>query len=232
MNKKIVTVTFVTLVLIAAVYAAPVLARDRQKRDEAKSPEKIMTHIATFNTGHNGWKYFSIPFDAVVSLENDLRIEYNGQVYNFNEACGNIIDPNLFVFDNMDHRYKPTSVLESGKAYLIYLYVPDMVSLSAMGSFSDSEDPVDLYQGWNFFGMSRNRPVVVADLHIIHDGTDYTWSEAIDPTNGPIVDPSLFVFDNTARRWKYVSMNDEILPGLTYCIYNYCDSVEIVFNSV
>jgi hypothetical protein len=41
---------------------------------------------------------------------------------------------------------------------------------------------------WNFISLPFNQTVNKTDLIFHYNGTDYNWTEAIDPANGPLID--------------------------------------------
>ena len=51
---------------------------------------------------------------------------------------------------------------------------------------------VDLEPRWNLVSIPYNTTLDKADLIVHYGGTDYTWAEAIDPANGPLVDSFIF----------------------------------------
>jgi len=56
-----------------------------------------------------------------------------------------------------------------------------------------------------------------------YDNTDYNWSEATDPANGPIIDPTIYGWDRV--NGMYIPVTDTLDPGYAYWIYAYEDCV-------
>ena len=50
-------------------------------------------------------------------------------------------------------------------------------------------------------------------------GTDYSWTEATDPVNGPIVDPNVYGWDRI--NGMYIPAGNTLNPGYAYWMYAY-----------
>ena len=65
-----------------------------------------------------------------------------------------------------------------------------------------------------------NYPAELSELVVKYNGDDYTWAEAINPLNGPIIDPNIFGWD---RQYQYYTSDSVLEPGYCYWIYAYQD---------
>ena len=59
----------------------------------------------------------------------------------------------------------------------------------------------------------------IADIIVKYNGADYTWTEATDPANGPIVDPNIYGWDRILHMYSPVS--NVLEPGYAYWVYAY-----------
>jgi hypothetical protein len=75
---------------------------------------------------------------------------------------------------------------------------------------------------WNIIGNPDDEPIDIEDLIIYHNGVDYTWSEATDPINGPIIVPSVYSWDRTNQIYTVATSLD---PGRSYWVYSYYDCI-------
>lgn len=76
-----------------------------------------------------------------------------------------------------------------------------------------------LENGWNLMSVNSEQPLDLIDLNITYSGDNYTWAEAIDPANGPIIDPNVYGWDRTLS--MYIPITDALVPGYGYWIYAY-----------
>jgi uncharacterized repeat protein (TIGR01451 family) len=75
---------------------------------------------------------------------------------------------------------------------------------------------------WNFVSLPFNQSINKADMIIRYNGTDYNWSEAIDPANGPLIDSFIFGWKRGLSGQTYQSVN-KLDPGYGYWMYAYSD---------
>jgi len=83
-----------------------------------------------------------------------------------------------------------------------------------------------LNENWNFISPPFNQSVSKDNLIINHEGTDYTFTEAVGMG---IVDGNIFGWDRTGQTYELV---DTIEPGKGYWIYSYqtCELKAPVFS--
>jgi hypothetical protein len=74
-----------------------------------------------------------------------------------------------------------------------------------------------LFSGWNFVSLPFNQTVSTANLFIVYEGDEYTWSEAI--AEGLLI-PSIFDWDRNGQGYALVS---SLVPGRGYWLYAYQD---------
>jgi hypothetical protein len=185
-------------------------------------PEKFQIHITNIT---NNWNFISIPFNETIEL-TDIIIKYDNIEYTWNEAIdpvnGPIIDPNVYGWDRNLDMYNPVSLLDSGYGYWIYSYVDCELWIENIYVFSDYSI-TELVQTWNIIGIPDVESINKTDLIVNYLGTDYTWSEAINPVNGPIVDPNVYSWDRI--NGMYVPAGDNLYPGHAYWMYAYEDCI-------
>jgi hypothetical protein len=75
---------------------------------------------------------------------------------------------------------------------------------------------------WNFISLPLNQSINKTDLIIHYNGTDYNWTEAIDPANGPLVDSFIFGWNRGLGGQTYQAI-DTLEPGYGYWLYAYED---------
>jgi len=63
---------------------------------------------------------------------------------------------------------------------------------------------------WNFISIPFNQSLSIYDVLIDHYGDIYNWSEAIDPVNGPIIDPNIYSWD---RNLDMYTLATNLEPG-------------------
>ena len=235
MNKKTMIAAVITLVMLLSVFvnstAALRMGPRRQPEGTQNHPEEL-TLITIFDEGCNGWKFFSIPFDAYLS-EKDIRVTYMDHVMTLKEAVNqNIIHRNIFVYDNAKGRWEHTHEFETGNAYLAYVYVSENVTLSAVGTFEDSYEPVILYQGWNYFGIPVSSTIPASNLRFSCEkmGLEHlTLQEA----QGTLVSGYICHATNSNPMYELLMDNDaEMIPGDVYLIVGLVDGVIMEFTPV
>jgi len=172
----------------------------------------------------SGWNFVSLPFYQTID-HYDLIINYLGVDYTWLEATnpsnGPIVDPNIYGWNRyMDQYYQVTDTLVTGYGYWFYSYFDCTFGIYGIPIYSGS-NITDLKQTWNIIGVPYVEPVNKTDLIINYLGTDYTWAEAIDPLNGPIVDPNVYGWDRI--NGMYVPAGNTLDPGYAYWVYTYED---------
>ena len=71
-------------------------------------------------------------------------------------------------------------------------------------------------------GIPFDQSVEKMNLTIHYNGTDYNWTEATSPANGPLVDSFIFGWNRGASRQTYQAV-DVLKPGYSYWMYAYYD---------
>jgi hypothetical protein len=77
---------------------------------------------------------------------------------------------------------------------------------------------INLSSNWNFISLPFNNSLNKTEFLIYYMNNYYNWTEAIDPMNGPIVDPSIYGWD---RIIDIYYPSDYLNPGFGYWIYAY-----------
>jgi photosystem II stability/assembly factor-like uncharacterized protein len=77
--------------------------------------------------------------------------------------------------------------------------------------------------GWNMVSTPFDQPVNIDDIIVYYNGINYTWSDATDPANGPIVDPNVYGWDRINQ--MYIPVGETLIPGYAYWMYSYHDCV-------
>ena len=170
------------------------------------------------------WNLISLPFDQMID-ETDIIVSYDGTDYTWAEAIdpvnGPLIVPSIYGWDRTGQIYALGTTLEQGYGYWLYAYQGCELRVENISTMPTNYI-TDLSNKWNIVGLPSDEPVNVADLTVNYDGTDYSWSEAIDPANGPLIVPDIYGWDRVAQ--NYISV-DTLEPGNAYWIYSYQDCV-------
>ena len=69
-------------------------------------------------------------------------------------------------------------------------------------------------------GVPYDQPVEKTTPIINYNGTDYNWTEAIDPANGPLIDAFIFGWNRGSSGQTYQAV-DSLEPGYSYWMYAY-----------
>jgi hypothetical protein len=77
-----------------------------------------------------------------------------------------------------------------------------------------------LKSGWNMIAVPDNCTVAKTDLSIYMNSSEYTWDDAINPSNGPIVDGNIFGWNPLLQIYESV---DVLETGKGYWLYAYLD---------
>jgi hypothetical protein len=183
---------------------------------------ETISYISMISNITNSWNIISLPFNQTVSI-NDLIIKYNGDEYSWSEAIdpinGPIVDPNVYGWDrNLDMYAQITSNLEPGYGYWLYGYYDCEIHTGNISVVYD-EYITNLVTTWNIIGIPDDQTVNLADLTVHYNGMDYSWSDAIDPVNGPIVDPNVYGWDNNLG--MYFQVLGSLESGSGYWMYSY-----------
>jgi hypothetical protein len=222
MKKKIIIATTLTLVITFALFANTALGI-RISPQEKPSQERL-TKITTFDEGCNGWKLFSISFDASLSI-NDIRVTRGRVVMTLQDAIDTgIINKYIFTWNNEQQRYEIASNFETSKTYLCYVTISDDITLSAVGTFEDSDEPIELFQGWNFIGITTQITLPLSNLRFSCESegiSDLTLEEASDV----LISSYIFYATNTNEPMYDVFSGDILVPGDVYLIYALVDGV-------
>lgn len=229
MNKKIVIGTTLTLVIILAVFANTAVAFRISPISRRSAPE-ILTEITTFDEECSGWKFFSVPFDASLSPEG-IRITYQDTVMTLQDSFNRgILHEDIFVFDNENNQWNHLDQFETGKAYLAYAYVSDDITISAVGTYKDSSEPIMLYQDWNYFGLPTRSTIPLSSLRFSCASLGLS-DLTLDQADGLLVSKHMFYATNTDDPfYDLVDLDkDIIMPGAVYLIGGLVDNVEMSF---
>jgi outer membrane protein assembly factor BamB len=171
----------------------------------------------------NNWNFVSLSFNQSIHL-NDLIVTFDSVDFNWTEAIdpanGPIIDPNVYGWNRINDMYIPVTTLEPGFGYWIYSYQICSFGIYGITIYPDNLIS-DLVTTWNIIGVPHIEPVNLNDLIFNYLGTDYTWLEATDPINGPIVDPNVYGWDRV--NGMYIPVTDTLDPGYAYWMYSYQD---------
>ena len=230
MKKKAIITTMMLLITFAILANSAMGIRISQKEELKK---EVFTEIITLDEEIAGWKFFSIPFDAVLSVDS-LRIKNDDVYLTLQEASNqNIMCSFVYVYDSEMNNWRLCNECEPNKAYLVYVYVEDELTLGVFGSYKDGGSPLTLSKGWNYFGLPIRSTVPVLGLRLSSDRLGFSHL-SLDKAHGILVDKHMFHATNTNDpTYEMVDIkNDVIEPGNVYMIYSYSDDVEISFAPV
>lgn len=223
MNKKII-LGIVALVMCTTMLSTTAMSAGLLDggRSSLESKKVIFTTIKTCEAS-KGWKYFSLPFDAAISKDK-LMIQAGSKLLTFNQAVEKgIVDPTIFVFNNELQRWDIATILEAGKGYIVYVYADDGIILKAAGSFKMGLRPIMLSAGWDYFGITVNKPIALS--HVLINGLTLR-----DAAKKGIVEASIFHYNEVKGWFNYLNVDkDCLMPGEVYMIYSYQDNVELSF---
>jgi hypothetical protein len=173
----------------------------------------------------NKWNFLSLPFNETLEL-TEFIVKYDDIEYTWSEAIdpvnGPIIDPNVYGWDRVLDMYIPVTNFEPGYGYWIYSYYNCEIWAQNI-SITTDDLITNLIQTWNIIGIPNVEYVNKTDLIVNYLGSDYTWTEATDPVNGPIVDPNIYGWDRI--NGMYVPVTDTLDPGYAYWMYAYQDCI-------
>jgi len=230
MKKKILFATTMMLVITFALIANTAIGIRIDPR--LKVSREKLTEITSFDQGVSGWKLFSLPFDASVSMD-EIRVTYDGEVMTLNQASNaNIICRHIYVYDNEMNNWKFSSKFESGNGYMVYVYVNDEVTLSAVGIYNDCDEPIPLGIGWNYFGIPLSSTIPISGLRF--SCTKMRLKNLnINQAHGILIDKNMFHATNTNNPfYKLVNLDsDLIIPGNVYLLVGLVDGVEMSYVS-
>ena len=85
----------------------------------------------------------------------------------------------------------------------------------------------NLSDGWNLIAPSFNQSFVKSDIMIQYNGTNYSWSEAIDPENN-LIDGNLFGWNSMGQSYTQL---DTVTPGKGIWLYSY-ESCKILIKNI
>jgi len=169
----------------------------------------------------NKWNFISVPFNYSTDI-TDVFVNYNGFDYTWAEATnpinGPIIDPNVYGWDRNLDLYTPTTSFDPGYGYWIYSYFDCELFIENISLIPDNYI-TNLKASWNSIGIPDNQSMDLTDLIINYNGMDYTWTEAIDPVNGPIIDPNVYGWNRDQD--MYVQVSNYLETGYAYWLYVY-----------
>jgi len=170
----------------------------------------------------SGWNFISLPFNQTIDI-SDIIVSNGGVDYIWTEAIdpanGPIVDPNVYGWDrNLGMYFQVLSSLEPGYGFWMYSYDDCEIGVENISVTIDNHI-TDLNQNWNTIGIPSNDPVDLSNIIVNYNDVDYTWSEAINPINGPIVDPNVYGWDRINN--MYIPVGDTLDPGYAYWIYSY-----------
>ena len=184
-------------------------------------PASVDINITSVN---NGWNFVSLPFqipDLTPTISLDLlTIKTNNGLnsYSWSDAItAGIIDPSVFGWDRNNQIYIFSSSIEPGYGYWLYAYEECEIWIENI-TLSTKNEITNLQQNWNIIGSAFDQSINLENVIVNYNNIDYTWSEATDPVNGPIVDPSVFGWDRNNQIYIF---STELLPGHAYWIYSY-----------
>jgi len=172
------------------------------------------------------WNFVSLPFNQSVD-KTDLIIKYGGADYNWAEAInpanGPLIDSFIFGWNRglSGQVYQAVDLLESGYGYWVYAYSDCELWITGISVAYDNLI-TNIEQKWNTMGIPYDQSVDKTNLTITYNGTDYNWSEAIDPANGPLIDSFIFGWNRGLSGQTYQA-GDAFEPGQGYWMYAYYD---------
>jgi len=199
--------------------------------DEDTSNDQIIdvVEISMAPEGHisqlkPGWNFVSLPFNQTID-KSYLIVNYEGTNYNWAEATspsnGPMVSSYLFGWNRDTQSYIFADTLEPGYGYWVYSYM-DIELKAPVFSVNFDGYITTLKSGWNVIGIPNNLPEDKVDIIVESGGTEYTWAEAIDPANGPIIESYLFGWDNIAQSYIF---SDTLNPGDALWLYSYEDDV-------
>jgi hypothetical protein len=172
------------------------------------------------------WNFISLPFNQSID-KTDLFLCHNGTDYNWTEAIdpanGPLIDSFIFGWNRglSGQVYQAVDVLEPGYGYWMYAYSDCELWITGI-SVPDDNFITNIEQKWNTMGIPYDQSVDKTNLTIQYNGTDYSWTEAIDPANGPLIDSFIFGWNRGPSGQIYQAV-DTLEPGYSYWMYAYYD---------
>jgi hypothetical protein len=189
--------------------------------DEDTSNDKTLgvVEIASAPAGHiaalsEGWNFVALPFNQSINKEN-LVVNYEGMDHDWSDAVSDgYVSDYLFGWDRLLQSYQFADTLIPGYGYWVYAY--DECELKAPIFDVNFEGYITVVEeNWNMIGLPNNAPMNKADVMINHEGTDYSWSDAV--SNGYISD-YIFCWDSLLQSYTF---SDIIDPGYGYWFYAY-----------
>jgi len=141
------------------------------------------------------WNLISLSVNQSINI-NDVIVNYDGTDFTWSDAInssdGPIIDPNVYSWNrSLDMYFQIQDSFNPGYGYWIYSYYDCELWVENITSISD-DYITELEEKWNIVGIPTYQNVDISNLIVHHDSIDYSWMEAIDPVNGPIVDPNVY----------------------------------------
>jgi len=163
----------------------------------------------------NNWNLLSLTFNQTINKDN-LSIKYNNNEYTWTEAIdpsnGPIIDPNIYGWNRTsDIYFQVQDTIESGYGYWMYAY--NDCELWAKNITTTNDNFITyLESSWNIIGLPNNLQMNKSDFIIKYNDIEYSWSEATNPSNGPIIDPNIYGWNRTSS--IYFQVIDTINIGM------------------
>jgi hypothetical protein len=172
------------------------------------------------------WNFISVPFNKTID-KTQLFVYYNGTDYNWTEATdpanGPLIDSFIFGWNRGTggQTYQAVDALEPGYGYWMYAYSDCELWARGLSDIITDNYVTGLDVNWNIMGIPYDLPVDKNTLIISYNGTDYNWTEAIDPANGPLVDTFIFGWNRGGPSGQTYQAVDTLEPGYSYWMYAY-----------
>jgi len=222
MNKKIAIATTLTLVITFALVANTAVGIRFRPIERVSHVE--LTEITTFDEGCSGWKFFSVPFEASVYTK-DIKITYQGTIMTLQDSFDRgILHKYIYVFDNENKNWNYFDQFETGRVYLAYSHVSDDITISAVGTFDDSDEPIELFQGLNYIGITTQSTIPLSNLRFSCE-TEGLDDMSFEDACSVLIDSHIFYATNTDEPVYELFSGDVLVPGDVYLIYALADGV-------
>jgi hypothetical protein len=172
------------------------------------------------------WNFISVPFNKTID-KTQLFVYYNGTDYNWTEATdpanGPLIDSFIFGWNRGTggQTYQAVDALEPGYGYWMYAYSDCELWARGLSNITTDNYVTGLDVNWNIMGIPYDQSIEKNTLIIRYNGTDYNWTEAIDPANGPLVDAFIFGWNRGGPSGQTYQAADSLEPGYSYWMYSY-----------
>ena len=164
------------------------------------------------------WNLISFPVNQSIP-KNNITICYLGVNYSWQEAVNiSIILNSLYGWNTAVQNYLLSETGSPGGGYWVYGYHDCDLWISSSARVN-TPFITNLLINWNLVGLPYDLAQVKSNLTIFYNGTDYSWSEAV---NNSIVLGSIYGWDGVIQNY---ALTDVLSPGQGYWMYAYHNCV-------